>query len=92
MHQPQEVSMRAITVRNIPEEVAQLIQRVSAHTGLSLNKTILQLLKERVELEEGRRRVFHDLDHLAGKWTEEEAANFDRDLAEHRIVDDELWS
>lgn len=32
-----------------------------------------------------------DLDHLAGTWTDEEAAEFDAALAEQRKIDSELW-
>jgi len=37
------------------------------------------------------RELHHDLDHLAGTWTDEEAASFDAALAEQRRVDPELW-
>lgn len=33
----------------------------------------------------------HDLDHLAGTWSEEAAAEFDAALAEQRKIDPELW-
>ena len=35
--------------------------------------------------------TYHDLDHLAGSWSEQEAAEFDRALAEQRRIDPELW-
>lgn len=84
--------MKVITLRDIPADVRRLIERVSAETGLSLNRTVLRLLRESVEREEGRKeRVFHDLDHLAGAWSEEEAAAFERSLREERVIDRELW-
>ena len=33
----------------------------------------------------------HDLDRLAGTWTDEEAAAFDARLVEQRKVDPEMW-
>jgi hypothetical protein len=38
-----------------------------------------------------RRELHHDLDHLAGTWSDEEAAAFDAALIEQRRVDPELW-
>ena len=84
--------MRTITLRDIPSEVRQLIESTAAETGLSLNRTVIRLLREKVESEEGRQeQVFHDLDHLAGAWSAEAAAEFDRSLAEQRAIDTELW-
>jgi hypothetical protein len=37
------------------------------------------------------RKLHHDLDHLAGTWSDEEAAAFDAALLEQRRVDPELW-
>jgi hypothetical protein len=35
--------------------------------------------------------LYHDLAHLAGSWTKEEAAAFDKLIAEQRTIDPELW-
>ena len=84
--------MKAITLRDIPSEVRRLIERTAAETGLSLNRTVIRLLREMIEREEGRgNQVFHDLDHLAGAWNVEEAAEFERSLADQRGIDTELW-
>jgi hypothetical protein len=84
--------MKAITLRKIPEDVARLIQREASESGLSLNKTVIRLLRERIETENGGPLVHHDLDHLAGSWSPQEAAEFERALTEMRSIDAELWS
>ena len=33
----------------------------------------------------------HDLDHLAGTWTKEEAAGFDKIVMSFRTIDPDLW-
>lgn len=86
--------MRAITLRNLPPELARMIEQRSVTTGTSLNRTVIDLLEEALGLK-GKRlpKVVHrDLDDLAGSWSEEEAAEFDRVLAEQRQIDPELWS
>lgn len=88
--------MKVITLRNIPPPVARLIEKHSKQTGLSLNKTVIRLLEERLgvvdaDAAEEHRDLDRDLDRLAGVWSEEDAHEFDRILAEQRRVDAELW-
>jgi len=45
----------------------------------------------RASLDEIEAELHHDLDHLAGTWSDEEAAEFDAALAEQRKIDPELW-
>ncbi|MCB1057744.1 MAG: hypothetical protein KDD11_19765 [Acidobacteria bacterium] len=84
--------MKAITVRNIPEELAAVLERQARESHTSLNKTVIRLLEKATGLEPraGHRR-HHDLDALAGSWTPEEAADFDRVLEDQRRIDPELW-
>jgi hypothetical protein len=59
---------------------------------LSLNKAVQELLAEAVGLDRGRKQVLYDdLDHLAGVWSAEEAAEFDAALREQRVIDSEMW-
>ena len=85
--------MKVITLRNIPPEVARRIGERSALTGLSLNKTVISLLEEGLGVSgSGPPRVRHDdLDDLSGIWSDEQAREFDRALAEQRRIDPELW-
>ena len=85
--------MKAITLRNIPPQLGEKLEEEATTTGASLNKTVIRLLLKATGLA-GRERGtprFHDLDHLAGTWTPEEAAEFDRVLADQRQIDPELW-
>lgn len=87
--------MNAITVRNLPPAVAKAVQQKARKEKLSLNKAIIKLLEEVTG--QGKHRptkpvVHHDLDHLFGVWTKEEADEFDAFLKEHRsIIDPEMW-
>ena len=83
--------MKVITLRNIPTPVARLIEKRSARSGLSLNKTVIRLLEELLAAEPGEAAEHRDLDELAGAWSDEDAREFDRILAEQRRVDTELW-
>jgi plasmid stability protein len=80
--------MTAITLRNIPPKLQEAIQKRAGMTGLSLNRTVIRILEEALGQ---RRELHHDLDHLAGTWSAEEAAAFDAALTEQRRIDPELW-
>jgi hypothetical protein len=86
--------MKAITLRDLPPELKRAVEERAEREGLSLNRTVIRMLQEATGLgPSGKREVVrhHDLDHLAGTWTKEEADEFDRALAEQRQIDEEMW-
>ena len=84
--------MKAITLRNIPPELAERIEAEAERTGASLNATVLRILQEALlPSQTSRSARRRDLSGLGGGWTEEEADEFDRFLAEHRKIDPEMW-
>lgn len=85
--------MKVITLRNIPPDVARRIEEKRARSGLSLNKTVISILEEGLGLSgSGRSSVRNsDFDEFCGIWSEEQADEFDRSLAEQRRIDPELW-
>ena len=85
--------MKVITLRNIPPTIARHIEERSARSGLSLNKTVISILEEGLGISvSGPRKVRHnDLDRFCGMWSEEQADEFDRSLAEQRRIDPEMW-
>lgn len=85
--------MKQITIRSLPPEVEKAIRRESKSKNLSLNKTIVEMLKKAVGVAapSAERFVYHDLDDLAGTWSVAEADEFDGYLAEQRQIDQDLW-
>ncbi len=85
--------MKAITLRNLPPELARTIEREAVADGTSLNRTVIRLLERATGT--GSRQpaeVLHrDLDHLSGTWSDAEADAFDAALAVQREIDPELW-
>jgi len=81
--------MKQITIRSIPDEVKRTVQKEAERKGVSLNRAIISLLERAVRTkapEKKKRVLYHDLDHLAGLWSREEAAEFDRNLKAQRKV------
>ena len=84
--------MNAITVRNLPPEVAKAVKEKARREKLSLNKAVVRLLEEATGVEKGKKKVVHhDLDRFFGTWTKEEADAFDEAMREHRQIDPEMW-
>ncbi len=85
--------MKAITLRQIPTELAEILEREAAATGASLNKTVLRLLKKATGISDNGRPPgrFHDLDDLAGSWTRKQSREFDGTLEEQRPIDSDVW-
>ena len=84
--------MNAITVRNLPPAVAKAVKEKARKEKLSLNKAILKLLEQATGAGKGEKRiVHHDLDHLAGAWSEAEYRQFMEALGEQRQTDPKMW-
>ena len=87
--------MNAITVRNLPPGVAKAVKEKARKEGLSLNKAIVRLLEEATgegSTKRAKPALHHDLDHLFGVWSQEEADEFDASLKEQRsFIDPEMW-
>jgi len=85
--------VKAITLRNVPPQVAREVEKRAARAGVSLNRAVVELLEEATGHARTRQRGprYHDLDALAGTWSEEEAREFDASLAEQRTIDPDVW-
>lgn len=91
MH-PLEVTVKTITLRNLPSELAEKIEQEAARTNASLNATVIRLLQETLGGDsQGKTDKKRDLSGLGGGWTKEEADAFDRHVAELRQIDPEMW-
>jgi len=80
--------MKTLTVRDVPPEVAEALEREKRRRGESLNRTVIELLSQSLGV--GTTRS-NGLGRLAGTWTEEEFQEFERAVAPFEEIDDELW-
>lgn len=76
-----------LTLRNIPSEIAEALERESERSQTSLDEAAIVLLRRALEVEdEGNGLV-----ELAGTWTEEEFQRFEKAVAITEQIDEELW-
>jgi hypothetical protein len=83
-----------LTIRDVNRQLRAALEREARRRGLSLNRTVLALLAESTgltRLPQLAAREHHDLDELAGTWSEQQAREFDEALAEQRGIDGRLW-
>jgi plasmid stability protein len=84
--------MATMTLRGIDEKTAEVPKERAKREGSSVNAVTLRLLRESLGLEKKKRNVvYNDLDHLAGTWSKEEVAEFERNTAVFEKVDEEIW-
>lgn len=80
--------MKAITVRNIPPDLASALDREKRRRGQSLNRTVVELLRQSLGV--GTTRS-NGLARLAGGWTDEQVAEMEEALAPFGKIDAEMW-
>ncbi|MEW6378031.1 MAG: antitoxin [bacterium] len=85
--------MKTITVRGIDPDLAAKLKQVASEQSKSINQIALETLKKGLGLEpqEKLAKIYHDLDHLFGSWTEEEFTTIEDKINRERKIDEELW-
>ena len=75
-----------LTIRGVPEKVAERLTRLARERGESVNSIVVQILKEAVDVRERRSKLER---FITG--TDQDLAEFSEVLAEQRVIDGELW-
>lgn len=84
--------MTNMTLRGLDEKTAEALKERARKEGTSVNAVTLRLLRESLGTDKRKRKVIYDdLDHLAGTWSREDAAEFERNTAVFEKVDEDLW-
>jgi plasmid stability protein len=84
--------MKTMTLRGVDDDLAYALDRLARRNGHSVNAEVIGLLREKLGLSKPQfHAVHHDLDHLAGTWTEEDAREFEQAVSDFSRVDDEVW-
>ena len=82
--------MRAMTIRNVPLDMADALEVEKRRRGLSLNRTVLQLIREALGLS-GHDQRSNGLRKLSGGWSEDEFLCFEQATASFKEIDGEIW-
>jgi hypothetical protein len=77
-----------LTVRNLPDELAEALEREKRRRGTSLNQTVIDLLEQSLGVTGTRS---NGLQRLAGTWTEDEHREFMDRIRCLEEIDRDLW-
>ncbi len=88
MNAPRNIPPRHLSIRNVPPEVAEALQTEKERLDLSLNQTVIELLRQSLGVAGTRS---NGLRRLAGNWNEKEHAAFEKAIASTEQIDEELW-
>ena len=80
---------RSIMIRQVDETTAAWLDKEATRRGQSVEAVALDLLRRGIE--QAQLPTYHDLDALAGTWSDQETAEFLKAIARLNEVDEELW-
>jgi plasmid stability protein len=82
-----------ITIRNLDEETVHWLDAEARRRGIDVERIVIELIHQGAKSspQQEERPGFHDLDALAGTWTQEDAEEFHKATADFRKVDETLW-
>ena len=85
--------MANFSLRGVDDATTSRLKAESRRQGMSVNAFLLRLIRQQLDLSAPRvaPREHHDLDHLAGTWSAEEANEFLHAVADFNAIDPELW-
>ena len=82
--------MKTMTIRNVPAELARALDKERRRRGLSLNRTVLALLRTALGLPSAGMRS-NGLGRLAGGWSEAEYKQFEQAVEPLGEIDPAMW-
>ena len=86
--------MKTITVRRIEPSLAKKLKQVANKEDKSVNQLVIETIKQYLGMKKEKRFtvVYHDMDHIFGRWSEEEFEQIQGKIDSERKVEKELWS
>lgn len=79
-------------LRNVAPNVMALLKKKASQEKVSVNSLILQILEQNLGVTHPTKKaVFHDLDYLAGTWSDRDKKVFDSNIKAFEEIDKELW-
>ena len=77
---------KQLIIRGVSEELGRRLTRLSRDRGQSVNTTARSILEEAVGMHARKQRL-----KRYATWSASDLAEFDRALADQRVIDDDLW-
>jgi hypothetical protein len=83
-----EDATRNLTIRNVPDGLAEALDKEKNRRRGSLNRTVIELLSQGLGVGSSRS---NGIARLAGTWTAKEHRKFEESVSLFEGIDAELW-
>jgi len=85
--------MKTITVRGIDSALSEKMNQAAKQEGKSVNQVVIDTIKRHFGMIKEKKFtvVFHDLDHIFGRWSQGEFDRIQGKIDTERKIDKELW-
>jgi plasmid stability protein len=93
MHTYGDNDMKTMTIRGLEPELMEKLKSNARRQDKSLNQFVIDMLKQQMGMKKEKKftAVYHDLDHLFGRWSDKEFERIQGKIDAERKVDQELW-
>ncbi len=81
----------SIQIDDLDDLTVERLQSEAARRGIDFKSLIAEILREKAATTTASSKTHHDLDALAGTWSEEEANEFLANIADLGQIDPTLW-
>jgi hypothetical protein len=86
------MSTSNFNLRNVAPDVMSLLKKEATKQKISVNSLILLIIERGLGVApQTKKNVFHDLDYLAGTWSDKDKKTFDDGTKSFEKIDKELW-
>lgn len=85
--------MKTITVRGIDSVLSEKMKQAARQEGKSVNQVVIDTMRQHFGMMKEKKFtvVYHDLDHMFGRWSQEEFDKIQGKIDAERKIDKELW-
>lgn len=85
--------MKTMTIRSVDPLLVDKMKDLAKQQNKSLNQFVIDILKQYMGMKKEKKftAVYHDLDHLFGRWSEKEFNRVQGKIDSERKIDKELW-
>ncbi|MGE4066274.1 MAG: hypothetical protein AB7H88_05820 [Vicinamibacterales bacterium] len=83
--------MKTLTIRNVPRQLADALDRERSRSGESLNQTVLDLLRRALGLGADA-PPGNGLAALGGTWSADDFRDFETAAGPFEAIDDDMWA
>ena len=85
--------MKTLTLRGLDNKLSEKLKKIARQEGKSVNQLIIETLKIYFGFNKKPKYTVkhHDMDHLFGKWSDDEYNRIQKKINSERKVDKEIW-